>query len=634
MTDRSLGTHTAHWFGIVVNPIDPEQSGRVQVRIRGRHDDTTNIPDHCLPWAIRSHDSHGRVGNVKHLRKGAQVFGIWYDKDYQIPIMIGTIGKAGNLIGNMSTDGKPAIDLKYGAVPAYAQGSVYSNYTRLNPNRPSLLAINAGLADVSNVVLNAGVIFTESVQKLLKIPLYPTNASIGKDVSQDVLKITQMADPSFQNSVLKCFVPNLLKINSMNIMSAIGQMLAGALVGALLALANKLGLFKLLGMLNQALAAAANVLGQAQQIMSMLNSIAAAACLPNPINQNLLSAPLQAVATAMYALNSAVGWVAGMANNPISAATYSAVNGLLSDNNSVQPKPASVQTSSSAVPAPIVDEPPDNYVQVYYQEQDPYPGFIEWEDPDNVQPKVYTRRKEEPMYGSPEEHTHHVMQNHLSTGIEQMVSSNSLTIQGLMAYMESASSLGQTFAATRVMGAAAGRLSPIAILAFSVPTLAKLINNVFAPPKIKSKMKSDTTDKPVENAAKGQSELEQRMKKLRVASQQSSSDQASSVLPTPPVPPDAGSSTVEQTEVPTATPTVNDMLQTPEAPPPVTSAEINAKQATMPEYDAMGNPTGGQVSISPYPQTPSTPSNALTLTPTDQNRQNFTTIDFSSGSNF
>ena len=605
MTDRNLGTHTAHWQGVVVNVMDPDKAGRVQVRVKGRHDDTTNIPDKALPWAqvlqpVTS-AALGRIGVAPvGLMKGSQVIGVWWDKDYQIPVVLGSMGKAGNLQTSQNTDGIPAVDINYGSMPAYGHGSKYSNYTKLNPNRPSILAINAGLANINNVIMNAGVIFTESVQKLLQIPLVPTIGSLNKTLTLDVLKLVQKADPSYQASVLKCFVPNLLKINSMNIMSGIAQMLAGALVGALLALANKLGLLKLLGMINQALSTAAAVLGQAQQIMSMINSLASAACLPTPLNQNALSAPIQAMASAMYALNSAVGWVAGVANNPISAAAYSAVNGLLSDHSSIQPKPASAPTLTSAVPTPIVDTPPDNFIQVYYQDEDPYPGYIEWEDPDNVLPKVYTLRKEEPMYSSPEEHTHHVMQNHLSTGIEQMASTGSISIQGLVGYMESASALGQVFAASRVLGAGASKLSSVAMLAFALPTLAKLINSVFAPPRKKSKMKTDTTDKPVDDAAKDQSELEQRMKKLRVASQSSSSP-----LPTPPIPPEAGGATPATTEVPTTSPDINSMIG-------------NAEPAQSITTETFVNPAGVPLAESPEIPGNNVQSNILDALPTGQ----------------
>jgi hypothetical protein len=49
MTDRNFGQVSAIFIAAVVSVQDPHQSGRVKVRIYGRHDDTTNIPDDALP---------------------------------------------------------------------------------------------------------------------------------------------------------------------------------------------------------------------------------------------------------------------------------------------------------------------------------------------------------------------------------------------------------------------------------------------------------------------------------------------------------------------------------------------------------------------------------------------------------
>ena len=52
MTDKNFGDRHGRWLGIVVNVNDPQKSGRVQIRVKGRHDDTANIPDASLPWAL------------------------------------------------------------------------------------------------------------------------------------------------------------------------------------------------------------------------------------------------------------------------------------------------------------------------------------------------------------------------------------------------------------------------------------------------------------------------------------------------------------------------------------------------------------------------------------------------------
>ena len=52
MTEASLGSSFSWWVAKVVNVKDPDQSGRVQIRIFCKHDDEKNIPDKDLPWAM------------------------------------------------------------------------------------------------------------------------------------------------------------------------------------------------------------------------------------------------------------------------------------------------------------------------------------------------------------------------------------------------------------------------------------------------------------------------------------------------------------------------------------------------------------------------------------------------------
>ena len=80
MTERNLGESVRMWFGIVTNVMDPQRSGRVQVRVFGRHDDRVNIPDSDLPWATISQSAtsaaHGRIGTAPvGLVVGSKVFG-------------------------------------------------------------------------------------------------------------------------------------------------------------------------------------------------------------------------------------------------------------------------------------------------------------------------------------------------------------------------------------------------------------------------------------------------------------------------------------------------------------------------------------------------------------------------------
>jgi hypothetical protein len=89
MTERSFaGIENRMWFGVVSSVMDPDKEGRVQVRIHGKHDDETNIPNEMLPWskpmqsvtsAAHNKIGHAPVGAIV----GTSVFGFYLDADQQ-----------------------------------------------------------------------------------------------------------------------------------------------------------------------------------------------------------------------------------------------------------------------------------------------------------------------------------------------------------------------------------------------------------------------------------------------------------------------------------------------------------------------------------------------------------------------
>jgi hypothetical protein len=91
---------TTRWFvGTVINIHDPEQLGRIQVRIFGIHPDNTELTSHDdLPWAsvaspITEGGSSG-IGANTGIKPRAQVFGIFLDgKHSQVPLILGSIPK-------------------------------------------------------------------------------------------------------------------------------------------------------------------------------------------------------------------------------------------------------------------------------------------------------------------------------------------------------------------------------------------------------------------------------------------------------------------------------------------------------------------------------------------------------------
>jgi len=113
MTERSIGSHFKWFVAEVVNRGDGKegqkdntQSGRVQIRVFGKHDDKKNIPDDKCPWAVpllpigTGASKEGVGASPVGLKKGSRVVGFYADKDETIPIIFGVLHKAGTDGGN------------------------------------------------------------------------------------------------------------------------------------------------------------------------------------------------------------------------------------------------------------------------------------------------------------------------------------------------------------------------------------------------------------------------------------------------------------------------------------------------------------------------------------------------------
>ena len=160
MTERTLGDTLTWWIGIVTNATDdPNKSGRVQVRVFGQHDDTQNIPDEDLPWALPiqpvTSAAIGRLGTAPlGLVVGSKVCGFWMDQDQQYPIIWGTIGKAGDYITNKTEGGAEALDTSTGSIPQ-ANNVYFSNNV--------VEDVNSGKTDVNNVSSAQGQVVDQVV---------------------------------------------------------------------------------------------------------------------------------------------------------------------------------------------------------------------------------------------------------------------------------------------------------------------------------------------------------------------------------------------------------------------------------------------------------------------------------------
>lgn len=86
------------FVAVVVDVNDPEQFGRLKIRIYGLHDDTSRVPDDMLPWARVLHPvntamHNGVSGPVTGAVVGTTVVGYFVDEAKQIPLVEGVLGR-------------------------------------------------------------------------------------------------------------------------------------------------------------------------------------------------------------------------------------------------------------------------------------------------------------------------------------------------------------------------------------------------------------------------------------------------------------------------------------------------------------------------------------------------------------
>jgi hypothetical protein len=538
MTDRNFGQVSNIFIAEVVSVQDPHQSGRVKVRIYGKHDDRTNIPDDALPWAqvvqAVTSAANGRMGTAPvGLVVGSRVFGQWVDVDQQLPVIIGSVGRAGDAVEGQTTGGAPTIDTATGSIPPGSQGNPNNPYTSLNDNRVSISDIDSGQADIIAVSNTTGGVLTSLVESKMANPTLPTTASYNKNSSMNVLDIVNAVDPLGTLASLPCLNNNLISISS--IISFLGSTVAGIVSGivntaiqaiknALLKLAQKIGLFKLLGTLNAAVS-------KVQEVQKLINALNVRVCGVNLINQGLFDTANYAMASVIGGLNSAVGAITGGINTVINTATGAvtaagavitgtANNALNSLVNSIPLPPAiSVATSISARPNSIytLSTPPDGYIQQYYTvEKDPYPGYIEWKDPNGTNPSVYTPRNGEPNYASAQEHTTFAAQDHFTSTIgNTLLSGQPLSFDTLSKAVSGSLNFTQAFGIAKVLGAGAGGAQIAGVVAALIPTVVSGVRSVFQTNITQASYTSESATRSMNNFMQAQAVLARQTSLMR-----------------------------------------------------------------------------------------------------------------------
>ena len=497
MTERNFGENHGRWMGIVVNVNDPQKSGRVQVRVRGRHDDVANIPDSALPWALVEQPvtsaSIGGIGTTPvGLVKGSVVTGWWGDDDHQIPIVSASIGKAGDVVPGQTERGAPKVDINYGAVPAASRGIANNPYTALYNNRVPISTIDAQGINPS-VRIGAGAVMTREVEKSMRYAALATTASASRYNRSDVISLTRSVDPASASSALPCFdlsqILNNILLNLTSLIAGVAQgivaAVAAALKNAILMLAQKIGLLKVLSMIN----AAASTIAE---VMSLLNSLNIRVCGYDLLSSGMFQAFNLAMAMALNGLNTLTGFIMA----PIAGALGTidaAADAVFA--NIIMPPAAAVFKSLGGVPANdmirTTGSLPDYYVRRYYEDSDPYPGYIVWYDPTpgSTQLDFYTPRGSEPHYRSATEHIFFNAQNQLINGLESIVLNNALNGTILGDIVSSTFSATQVFSAVSALGSRATSMVGLGVglgvavsgLARNLPSLAEDLTTVALP---------------------------------------------------------------------------------------------------------------------------------------------------------
>jgi hypothetical protein len=489
MTERDFGSDK--WIATVVNVNDPDQSGRVQIRIIGRQDDRENIKDEDLHWAIPKQPitsaAFGKIGQTPlGLVKGSKVYGEWFDRDHQLPIITGSLGKAGDpKEGGDTTDGIPEIDIKKGSIPGAAQ-----NYSDPTPNYPfsnlygSKIDINKinnedGYKTIATYTPATGVDNKVAVDEKLKEPKKPTTASASKEDKSDVLDVVKQVDPDKKSRVLPNAVDGFSQVQKMMSMTSpngISKLMSGGLQGAIGELTKSIGLN--------------NVLGPLTKVLS-------GSQLP-PVVQNALRSALSTVMKSAMSNG-------GSYNHSAISTTVPKIN-------------------------PVKGSPPDNlivavaastFVQQYFAlDSEPYPGYIQWKDSSSGAIN-YTLRGSEPHYPTAQAHVHANSAAQLISTIGPILTkisqSSSITpgdITKLTSALTGHTNALSADALTKVLGKGVDLKSIIGLASKLIPNLSKGINGLMSGHLPQSVLDSGKVGAAMNDYTKNQSLLAMKKKEM------------------------------------------------------------------------------------------------------------------------
>lgn len=464
MTERDMGGYVQSWVGVVTNVMDPHQSGRVQIRVFGRHDDVVNIPDEDLPWAqvVQPVTSAaiGRIGTAPvGLVVGSRVYGNWLDRDQQYPIIVGTVGRAGTPVPGQTENGSPAVNTAFGSIPSATQGSQSNPYSNLDPNRIPIELVNAGVISIENVNREEGVTVTTAVEEGMQFATLPTTASADPGAT-NILAILQQVDPRGTMSALPCLpgAASELKINIdlSSIATGFINMLADAFNSTLIRLMEQLGVNAVISAVNNAAFALENFRAAFDALQS--GGLCAA-----PAALNRIDAGTQALVRSMTRIQSAAD---RFKNSP--AAISRTLGGTLDQIQSRAP-------TELFRPLQVSITAPAGYVQEYYSfQRDPYPGYIRWRDPAGEGDPVFTLRNGQPNFTSPQQHSSFDVSRAIQGSLANLIRTGTLNTGNLQNVLLQATGVAQVSALSRAIGSG----NPLQIIALGARLIPSIYSNI------------------------------------------------------------------------------------------------------------------------------------------------------------
>lgn len=470
MTERNFGESPQLWIGIVTNVYDPHEGGRVQVRIFGRHDDTVNIPDADLPFAQVMQPvtsaARGRMGTAPvGLVVGSRVIGLWLDRDHQFPLVLGSVGRAGEERPGVTEGGAPAINTDLGSVPAATQLSADNAYSSLYSGRVGIKDIDSGAADIDSVPRTEGVVVTQEVEKGMSYAEFPTTAAADAS-SDDILTILSNIDPKGVLSSLQCLPGAATQISITIDLGSVAagfiNMLADAMTRAILNLMETLGVNSVLRALDSAAFALAN-------FKSAIDALQSGGICGAPAALNFMDTGTRALARSYTNIQTAVQ----RGSNSSQA--------LKRQLGYTQQEILSRTPSALFRPISVVVTVPNGYVQEYYSyNSDPYPGYIRWTDPSGAGDPVFTLRNGQPNFVSATQHTSYDVSRSLQNDLLRSLSTGRLSTSSLQSSLLQATG----FAAGASLARTIGGGNPLQILSAAArlaPTIFGGVSGIFNP---------------------------------------------------------------------------------------------------------------------------------------------------------